>query len=392
MIMPDASSAEPPQVRYAIPDFAPGRQILPQIDRHWLSSALSLEMIGDWTGFRQDDASLRQVGEQADKFEVRSARVRLSGRLGASERLGYVVAAQYRGFDVDPQRNWDITDLAVTYQFSRNGTRLQIGQIRETFSYEIIGATATMPQSERVLSPFAASRNLGVSATYVFGKDDDWNLSAGIYRDSFGFSGSGAGATARLTHLLWENAAAGRYLHVGGAWRRRPAVDGTLRYRGRPGSNVADNFVDTGDFQANRADHLGLEALWSDGGLSVLTEFVGAFVNAPEAGNPFFHGFYVTGSFVLTGESRPYNRALGLARRIVPRGRWGAPELVARFGAVELNGGSVRGGRYDRIDLGVNWWATTRWKMGVNAGRTWLKRNDETGVTDSFLVRLQYVY
>jgi hypothetical protein len=59
---------------------------------------------------------------------------------------------------------------------------------------------------------------------------------------------------------------------------------------------------------------------------------------------------------------------------------------------VELNGGSVRGGRYDRIDFGVNWWATTRWKLGVNGGRTWLKRNNETGVTDSFLMRLQYVY
>jgi phosphate-selective porin OprO/OprP len=379
-------------VRYLLPDFRAGRSVLPRLETQWFTSALSLEMIGDWTRFDQDATSLAQVGKQADQFQVRSARVRLRGRIGSSGQLGYTVAAQYRGFDADPTRNWDVLDLALNYRFKRTGTQLNIGQIRETFSYEVIGATANMPQSERVLNLFAASRNIGISATHVFGADRDWNLSAGFYRDSFGFRGSGAGATARLTHLLWEDAEAGRYLHLGVAWRRRPAVNGTIRYRGRPGSNVADNFVDTGDFPAKSANHYGIEALWSHDGVSILGEYIGTFVDAPEAGNPFFQGYYLTGSWVLTGESRPYSRELGQARRIVPRGRWGAPELVARYAAVELNGGNVRGGRYDRVDLGLNWWATTRWKLGANAGRIWLDRDNKRGVADSLLLRVQYNY
>jgi phosphate-selective porin OprO/OprP len=357
-------------------------------------------MIGDWTSFSQDAASLSQVGQQNDHFEVRSARVRFIGGIGGGYRLSYTIAAQYRGFDADPQRTWDVTDLSLNYIANKWGTRLSLGRIRETFSYEVIGSTASMPQSERVLSPFAASRNLGISATHVFGANRDWNLSAGFYRDSFGFSGGGAGASARLTHLLWEDAAAGRYLHLGVAWRHRPAVDGMMRYRGRPASNVADDFVDTGDFPANGANHFGLEALWANGGFSVLGEYVGTFVNAPAAGNPFFQGFYVAGSWVLTGETRPYDHAIGQARRIVPTGRWGAPELVARYAAVDLNGGSVRGGSYDRVDIAINWWATTRWKLGAVAGRTWLRRaplgsttgNAVRGTTDSLLFRLQYVY
>jgi hypothetical protein len=90
-----------------------------------------------------------------------------------------------------------------------------------------------MPQSERVIGLFAASRNIGISATHVFGKDRDWSVSAGLYRDSFGFSGSGAGATARLTHLLWDDSDASRYLHVGIGWRHRPDGGVSRRLCGR---------------------------------------------------------------------------------------------------------------------------------------------------------------
>lgn len=379
-------------VRFVVPDFAPGRQIFPELDTRLLRAALSIEMIGDWTGFSQNSASIAQVGVQESRFEVRSARLRFIGGIGGGYRFSYTVAAQYRGFDVDPDRTWEVTDLALNYLVNKGGTRISIGQIRETFSYEIIGNTASMPQSERILSPFAASRNIGISATHVFGADRDWTVSAGYFRDSFGFSGSGLGATARLTHLLYEDAAMGRYLHLGLGYRHRAADDGVIRYRSRPASNVADNFVDTGNFPSNGADHIGIEALWSDGGVSVLGEYVGAFVDAPDVGSPYFQGFYVTGSWVLTGENRPYDRARGLARRIVPTGRWGAPELVARYAAVDLDGGSVRGGSYDRIDLGINWWATTRWKFGADVGRTWLRSGGTRGTTDSLLMRAQWVY
>lgn len=391
IVTEDESPVDAPPVRYFMPDLAVGRRLLPSLDTRLISAAIGIEMIADWTGFAQDAASLAQVGRQADQFEVRSARVRVTGGIAGINRLSYTVAAQYRGFDADPERNWDVTDLSLNYVLNSRGSRINVGQIRETFSYEVIGATASMPQSERTLGSFAASRNIGVSVTHVIGADRDWTASAGFYRDSFGFSGSGTGATARLTHLLWQDAAAGRYFHLGGAWRHRPSDDGVIRYRGRPGSNVADNFVDTGDFPADGANHFGGEALWSNGGFSVLGEYVGAFVDAPAVGSPFFQGFYVIGSWVLTGENRPYDRARGLARRIAPQGRWGAPELIARYAAVDLDGGRVRGGSYDRIEIGANWWATTRWKLGLIGGRTWLRRDGTRGTTDSLLLRIQWV-
>ena len=73
-------------------------------------------------------------------------------------------------------------------------------------------------------------------------------------------------------------------------------------------------------------------------------------------------------------------------------GRWGAPELVARFSHEDLDDGAVQGGKFDKTYLGLNWWATRRWKLGFGWGHTWLDRFGTTGVTDSFQTRLQWIY
>jgi phosphate-selective porin OprO/OprP len=58
---------------------------------------------------------------------------------------------------------------------------------------------------------------------------------------------------------------------------------------------------------------------------------------------------------VITGESRRYDRTVGYARRVMPKRRWGAAELVARFSHIDLDDGSVHGGEFDKTYLGFNW-------------------------------------
>lgn len=388
----DASAPQPSVMRYAFPDLRADRKLIPELSTRFVSARLGIDLIADWTGFNQDSASVSLHGQQENRFEVRSARVQILGNLLDNERLIYRFSAQYRGFDIDPERNWDVTDASVAWLLNNRGSRINVGQIRETFSYETLANTATTPTNERVINVFSAARNIGVSITHVFGAERDWTASIGLYRDSFGFSGSGAGATARLTHLLWASTDGSRFMHVGAAWRHRPDDNGSIRYRGRPGSNVADNFVDTGDFAATGAHHVGVEALWNQGGLSVLGEYILARVSAPTYGNPLFQGVYLTGSWVLTGEHRDYDRAAGLARRLVPRGRWGAPEIVARYSAVDLESRGIRGGSFDRFEVGLNWWATMRWKWGLSAGRVWSRQVDQRGRTDNLLLRAQWIY
>ena len=86
-------------------------------------------------------------------------------------------------------------------------------------------------------------------------------------------------------------------------------------------------------FSAN----FGIEGLVNRGPWSVLAEYVRSEVNSPATGDPGFNGWYVTGSWVVTGDYRPYDRKAGYARRVLPLGEWGAIELVVRIGRVDLD-------------------------------------------------------
>jgi len=132
--------------------------------------------------------------------------------------------------------------------------------------------------------------------------------------------------------------------------------------------------------------------LWNSGPFSLLAELNQAWVQSSATGSPSFWGGYITVGWVLTGEARPYDRTVGYARRVMPKGRWGAPELVARFSHLDLDDAEAHGGEMSRLSFGINWWATRRWKLGVDAGRTWLDRDGLNGTADSVHARIQWIF
>jgi phosphate-selective porin OprO/OprP len=377
---------------YTIPDILPPPP--PPSDTKFLDIRPSLVVLVDHTFFGQDDDSIAQVGEQPNDWELRAARLSFLGSIGGSYRVGFQVSGDYKGFDGDPETTWQLTDLSLTFPIGTR-SKLIVGKTKETFAYEMVGDAANLPAMERVLSPFFISRNTGAKFIHVWGPAKRGTFSMGLYNDAWDIQNAdrrGWDTSARVTALVWADPDDdSRYLHVGAAFRD-VASKGTLRYRGRPGSNVATNFIDTGRFDADGALHVGLEGMLALGGVSVQGEWVRAQVDAPTNGNPVFGGWYVTGSWVLTGDHRPYDRNVGYARRVVPKGRGGAPELVVRYSDVDLSDDLVDGGRFRRTDIGLNWWATRRWKAGVAWGHVWLDRLGLTGETDTLLTRIQWVY
>jgi len=221
-------------------------------------------------------------------------------------------------------------------------------------------------------------------------------FAAGVFNDWWAtgdsFKNSGTDFSARLTGLLWDQPETRRFIHLGVAGRYFGADNNILSYKDQPESHVASDYVDTGDIPADHAWHIGAEALWSEGPFSVLGEYNRAWVRSGETGNPEFSGYYVTATWVLTGEARPYDHATGYARRIIPKDRGGALELVARFSHIDLDDKSVQGGKFDTTWLGINWWATRQWKLSLGWGHTRLDRFGTTGVTERLLTRLQWVY
>lgn len=375
--------------RYAIPDLAEDRVIIPRLNTQFITMRPGIELIVDRTGFRQDDASVAQVGGQRNLLEVRSASLDFSGEFGPGMLFDYKVGVEYNGFDVDPDSAWAVTDFNIAFSIPKWRTRVRIGQMREDFGYEVVGSTASMPQSERILTPFASPVNFGVKVTHVFGASERATLTYGLFKDDWGDRAGRPALSSRATWLAIDQP--GRWLHVGASFRRADIAD-VVRYRGRPGVSAADDYVDTGEFAASSATHVGLEGQFAQGPFTVIAEYAAARPDAIGAETPSFQGFYVLGSWVISGEQRSYDRQKGSVRRILPKGRWGAPELVARYAMVDLSSGGIDGGRYDRIEIGANWWATTRWKFGLLYGHVWLRRFDVTGQTDSLLTRLQWIY
>lgn len=385
-----------PETSYAVPDAPPSVAQFTQQRFGWLTIKAGAAAVFDYSAFTQNSASVSQVGKQDDQFQVRDLRLMLRGTLGSDYKISYFVSGAYRGFDMEPEKKWDLVDLWLAFPLGSPATKLTIGKTKETFDYEMVGDAANLPQQERILSPFFVSRNVGIKLSQVFGAEQRMTLSGGVFNDWWtkgdAFSDSGTDFSGRLTGLIWDEAKGRRFLHLAVSGRYAGADHNILRYKARPESNVADNYVDTGNLPADHAWHLGLEALWNEGPVSVLSEYNRGWVQSPATGNPEFSGYYVTGSWVVTGETRMYDRTVGYARRVMPIGNWGAPELVARFSHENLDGGTVSGGKFDKTYLGVNWWATRRWKVGAGWGHTWLDRFGKTGITDSFLARIQWIY
>lgn len=222
--------------------------------------------------------------------------------------------------------------------------------------------------------------------TWAVGAFNDW-LESGENLDR-----NASNISARVTGLAQVSDDNRNYFHLGLGLRRAGSDDGMMRFSGRPESHVADKYADTGDFPADHADQLSLEAVWQRGPFAIHAEHIDAWVDSRESGNPNFTGDYVTTSWVVTGEGRPYIRSLGYAGGIKPTRRFGAVELVARYSHLDLSNGSIDGGVLSRWGAGINWWASAQWKLGVSYGDAGLDRNDTRGNTRMLLVRLLWMY
>jgi phosphate-selective porin OprO/OprP len=169
--------------------------------------------------------------------------------------------------------------------------------------------------------------------------------------------------------------AAPRLVHLGLSASYVFSSNDDIRYRSRPESHLAPYLVDTGDIDASSAGLVGLEAAVVRGPFSLQGEGIVAMV-APGGGDPLtFWGFYLTGSWVLTGESRPYDRRTGVFSAVVPRapfsirdGRLGAWEWAVRWSYLDLDDGSVRGGRMSILSTGLNWYLNQHWRVTLDYG------------------------
>ncbi|MFY8207523.1 MAG: porin, partial [Arenimonas sp.] len=208
--------AAPTEVDYAVPDL----KTQPNGGMHQINDYFSIKptlaLLEDFTYIDQDADSIAQVGDQASQWQVRSARLTLVGSIGKDYKVSYQFGGEYKGFDTDPVQTWQLTDLSFTFPIGGPHNKLTIGKTKEPFNYEMVGDAANLPHSERVLSPFFVSRNMGVKMLHVFGEKKTMTLSYGVFNDTWDInstSSRGMDYTARVTGLVWDVPDKNQFLH-----------------------------------------------------------------------------------------------------------------------------------------------------------------------------------
>lgn len=151
-------------------------------------------------------------------------------------------------------------------------------------------------------------------------------------------------------------------------------LDDGFQFTSKPEIHLATDFVDTGRFTADFANLINPELAIVYGPFSLQTEYTFADINHKRStiGSNDFTGFYVYGSYFLTGEHRKYERKNGALGRVKPNKNFywgrgmGAIELTGRYSKLDLSDRTIDGGKLDDITLGVNWYLNPDTRVMLN--------------------------
>lgn len=283
---------------------------------------------------------------------------------------------------------------------------VRIGAFSPSIGLDDQASTNGMPFIERS-GPEDTARNLAAGdtriAAQVFGYGDHWFASGAVtgrtvgvintgtasataptYGDQLGFVGRVAGTPLSgkdwLVHVGVHGSYVARPANTAGptgANGNTPVTAQTIAFNDTPELRVdGTKLVDTGKIDAKNANTAGLEfaAQYSNLLLQSEYEYFNINRNDPGLSSPHFSGFYVSGTWVLTGEARKYNTATAafdappVAHPFsLKDGGWGAWELGLRYADLDLNyhagaagtapaTDAIRGGDQQILTAGLNWY------------------------------------
>lgn len=351
----------------------------------------------DVAAFEEDDTIKALVGNSSLSSEFRRARLYNSGEI--LETGYYMLQLEFAGGD------FRFADAYVGLVDIPYIGQLQVGQMKEPISLEESTSSNSISFLERgtPVEAFSPARNVGglvrnnafngrmTYAVGIFADDKDDKADGNAFE-------SNTRVTGRLTGLVWsdDESKGRRYVHLGlGGSVINPEND-SVRYRARPEAHLAPRYVDTGTFGADMAYLGNLEALVTWGPFSVQGEYFHSWHDASAESDPSFDGWYLYGSWFLTGEHRPYRKSSGTLDRIKPNHNyrfdgsgWGAWELLARISKLDLDDEAIQGGRLTDYTAGLAWYLNPNARLLLNYIYSDLQRDGQDGLSHIFQTRFQ---
>jgi phosphate-selective porin OprO/OprP len=333
-----------------------------------------------------------------DGTEFRRARIELAGEV--AERVDWATSYDFAGGKANFRNVYiGLKDLPFG--------NLRVGQFKEPFALEQTTSSNHISFLERsLMNTFVPSYNAGVMA-FDQALEERLTWSLGVFRtgtdDGEVSKGDGEYAvTARLTGLPVYAKEGKRYAHLGLGLSRRSPMDDSLTFAAKPEANLAPAYV-SATVPTETLDLVGLEAAWVEGPFSLQGEYTLASIDGPSGAtsDPDFDGYYVQAGYVLSGETRAYNKAIGAFgtvrpahNALAPDGGRGAWELGLRYSAIDLTDDGIDEGELTDVTLGLNWYLNPNARVMLNLISADLEPTapGDEGRTEIVLLRTQLAF
>lgn len=347
----------------------------------------------DFVAYKQDAASKEQF-DLSPTFTMRDLRFALNGRFKLKRDITWKAGLMY-----DAKTNkWTFRETGILAAVPELSGHIFIGRTKEAFSLEKIMVGYAIWGLERPmitdLIPILAD---GVKwLGYLPKQRILWNI--GIFDDFISkeqsFSTYNWQSSARIGWLPFYSEAGKKVLSLAVEARYGKTKNDEIQVRSRPEAYGAPYFVDTGIFPAHHSTGYGGEAYYRSGSLMFGGEYYTFKFSSPETNNPQFKGGGFMASYLFTGETRPYNTATSIfgfvpVKKSVFEGGLGAWEAVVQLSNIDLDSGTLTGGKFWKITPMINWYLSDNARLGIAYGYGVLDRFNMIGATQFFQTRIQ---
>jgi phosphate-selective porin OprO/OprP len=340
-------------------------------------------IMADWTvNTSQSDNYKNQLGANAeDGFEFRRLRLYAEGEV--AEDISYKTQLDFAGNDVS------IKSVYLNFDDVGPLPYVKVGNFKEPFSIEEQTSSKyiTLQSRTALTDALSQARQPGIQTGY-HSADEKLNFTVGAFNpqsDTQAATNGGWDLSGRLTSpVLYQNGGE-QLVHLGAAYSLRGESDESVDIGLEPEVHKGDpEMLEVSIPNVENSTVTGLELATVFGPTSFQAEWANQSVDQKSGSSVDLDSYYAMASYILTGESRPYDPAAGDFGRIDVQnpyrdGGMGALEVAARFSSTDFTdakgvstftsnpaGPDEMAGQMDVLTLGTNWYPSAHSKLMLN--------------------------
>jgi phosphate-selective porin OprO/OprP len=294
-------------------------------------------------------------------------------------------------------------DVYIKYNGLRQQRmQLTIGKQKEPFGLEASTSSKTTLLIERAMisRSLTPDRNYGLTiSTYP---SNAISIKGGVFSSNAGpFAHEGkqldANSDKNQKTLAWTGRVTyaplietDSLIHLGFSGSMRNFAANDYQLTDRAEVHLADKIVQSGKIIADKLMLLGFEAATVINNFSLESEYIKLFIKGKP--NAILYGYYIQGSYLLTGEHRSYKK--GQFRNLQLQSNSIAWQVITRYSFLDAEQNN-EGNRARNLTLGVNAYINPSVRISANYIKTLVREpttllNHRYG--NGFSIRIQYVF